>query len=389
MKVFPYFGAHPQNATLLHTFPSGAKVKFAHLEHERTVFDWQGSQIALIGFDELTHFTEDQFFYMLSRNRSMSGVPGYVRATCNPDVDSWVRKFIDWWIDKNGDPIPEHLGVIRFFIRQNDEIIWGASRQELTDKYGEDCKPKSFTFIAANIFDNKILMEKDPSYLANLKALSRVQRMRLLGGNWNVRAASGLYFQREWFPVVDVIPGGWSRIIRYWDRASTKPNEANRNPDWTVGLKLYSYPDGTFVVADVRRMRDTPAQVRRFMKNTAQQDGYDVAVGLEQEPGSSGQADIDDLVRMLAGYEIIVNKPSTDKITRAEPVSSQVEHGNMKVLRAPWNEDFFKETENFPPDEAAGLKSFDNTNAGHDDQVDALSGAFNEIAGQISTLDVL
>jgi hypothetical protein len=47
-----------------------------------------------IGFDELTHFSESQFFYMLSRNRSMCGVRPYVRATTNPDADSWVATFI-------------------------------------------------------------------------------------------------------------------------------------------------------------------------------------------------------------------------------------------------------------------------------------------------------
>ena len=77
-------------------FPSGAKLKFAHLEHEKTKYDWQGSQIPLIGFDELTHFSRSQFLYMLSRNRSTCGVRPYIRATTNPDADSWVADFIAW-----------------------------------------------------------------------------------------------------------------------------------------------------------------------------------------------------------------------------------------------------------------------------------------------------
>ena len=78
-----------------------SKVTFAHIERDEDVHKWQGSQICEIGFDELTHFSEKTFFYMLSRNRSTCGVKPHVIATCNPDADSWVAKFIEWWIDKD------------------------------------------------------------------------------------------------------------------------------------------------------------------------------------------------------------------------------------------------------------------------------------------------
>jgi terminase large subunit-like protein len=63
-----------QAPDLLWRFPSGAKIGFGHLEHDKTVLDWQGAQTPLICFDELTRFTRAQFFYMLSRNRSTCGV---------------------------------------------------------------------------------------------------------------------------------------------------------------------------------------------------------------------------------------------------------------------------------------------------------------------------
>ena len=73
---------------------------------------------------------------MLSRNRSDSGVPGYIRATCNPDADSWVAEFIEWWIDQNtGYPIPERSGEIRYMYRQNDTIYWSDSREELWERF--------------------------------------------------------------------------------------------------------------------------------------------------------------------------------------------------------------------------------------------------------------
>ncbi len=90
MGLYPLAGATPMIGSHDWRFPSGANVGFRHLQHEVTKLDWQGAQVALIGFDELTHFTESQFFYMFSRNRSMCGVRPYIRATTNPDAASWV-----------------------------------------------------------------------------------------------------------------------------------------------------------------------------------------------------------------------------------------------------------------------------------------------------------
>lgn len=375
-SLYPKFGGRPREAALEWNFPSGFRMKFAHLEYEKSVYDWQGSQIPFIGFDELTHFSEKQFFYMLSRNRSTSGVPGYIRATCNPDCDSWVRKFIDWWIDERGFPIKERCGVVRWFIRHHDEIIWAGSKEELIEAYGDIQIPKSFTFIQSLLKDNQILMQKDPSYLSNLMALDNVERQRLLDGNWNIRPAAGMYFQKSWFPLVDAIPAGWIRCVRYWDRAATEPSQANKDPDWTVGLKLYKYPDGTWLIGDIERFRSKPLEVERRIKSMASLDGRRVEIFGEQDPGSAGVADAGNFIRMLQGFIVHVRKVTKDKVTRAKPVSAQCQAGNVKMLKAKWNDAFFPEVENFP-------------SGAHDDQVDTLSGAFNEMAGGLSILDVL
>ena len=387
-NMYKQFRGHPREGILEWTFPSGAALKFSHLEHVRSVLDWQGAQIPFIGFDELTHFTEYQFFYMLSRNRSTSGVKSYIRATTNPDSESWVRKLIDWWIGPDGFPIPERSGVVRWFIRIDDELIWADTSEELTNQYGTDQIPKSFTFIPSSIHDNKILMDKDPGYLSSLMALARVERLRLLGGNWNVRPTAGSYFQKEWFPIVKAIPSGWSRIVRYWDRAATVPNEQNPNPDWTAGVKLYSYPDGRCLVASVVRERNTPLNIQKLIFNTASHDGQACHIYIEEEPGSSGVADADAYVRLLRGYVVHKSKPTRDKGTRALPVSAQAEAGNILVLEAPWNDAFFKELESFEP-EGTSIKTRTTTNADapKDDQVDGLSGSFNESVGTPSMLD--
>lgn len=379
VKLYPLVDGYPRPSNLDWTFPSGVSVSFEHMEHSSDYLNWQGSQIPLICFDELTHFTEQQFFYMMSRNRSTSGIPGYIRATTNPDVDSWVRNIIDWWIGEDGYAIPERSGVIRWFIRLNDSLVWADSREELEEIYGPECMPKSLTFIAAKLADNQILMQKDPSYLASLKALPLVDRERLLGdlskgGNWNIRATAGTVFRQEWFPMVDTIPHGFLRAIRFWDRAATEPNPANKDPDWTRGLKMYFYPGGDVVIGDLKSIRSTPGQVETFIESVAAADGRSVRIMAQQDPGSAGVKEADYFVRMLRGYDVGTVTYNENKIARTKPVSAQAEHGKVKVLKAPWNKSFFSELVSFP-------------DGSHDDIVDALSGAYNEITNMVSTID--
>ena len=177
-----------------------SKLKFSHLEYEKNIYDWQGSQIPFIGFDELTHFTKKMFFYLLTRNRSVCGVKPYVRATCNPDPDSWVADFISWWIDQDtGFPIPEREGQLRYLIVDGDNYIWGDSAQEVIDKAWYMLEEqvnksgidpmyfvKSVTFISGSIYDNKELLMVDPAYLGNLMAQDEDTKNALLKGNWKV-----------------------------------------------------------------------------------------------------------------------------------------------------------------------------------------------------------
>ena len=362
-KLYSLHGINgvPRESSLEWFFPAGSKIKFGHLDHDNDKFNWQGAQIPLLGFDELTHFSWSQFMYMFSRNRSVSGVPSYIRATTNPDPDSWVRNMIRWWIDEEtGYAIPERSGRIKWFVVENDKIIWGDSKEELLAQDPERL-PKSFSFVASTIYDNKILLASDPGYLASLKALSRFEREQLLMGNWNVRPTAGMFFQRHTFEVVDAIPAG-TRKVRYWDRAATKKTETN-DPDYTVGLKLEKDKDNILYITDLVRLQNTPLGVQNAIKNTAKQDGPSVRIGIEQDPGQAGVSEADYLIRLLQGLNAKTYKASKDKITRALPASAQAEAGNIKVLRAAWNEDLFRELENFP-------------DGAHDDIVDALSGAF-------------
>ena len=200
VKLYPLLNAEPRESSLDWKFPSGAKISFRHLEFEKNKYDWQGAQIPFLGFDELTHFTESMFFYLLSRNRSGCGVKPYVRATCNPDPESWVYKLISWWIDPDtGFPILERRGVVRYFIKYGANYIWGDNYDEVYDKAEHIIKPmmedsglkkedfiKSITFVSGSIYDNKMGLQNDPSYPGNLLSQDEDTRRQLLEGRWKI-----------------------------------------------------------------------------------------------------------------------------------------------------------------------------------------------------------
>lgn len=291
--LYPLVGGVGREHRLDWKFPSGAKVRFDQLQYEKTKNEYQGAQIALLCFDELTHFTETQFWYMLSRARSTCGVKPSVRATCNPEAESWVAKLIAWWIDPvTGLAIEERSGVVRWISRVNlngtETIVYGETKEELQQKY-PNCLPKSLTFIPAKLSDNKILCEKDPSYEANLSLLPRIERERLLGGNWKVSEESVIqpedlvrYSCRGENYVLDlhgqivVIPIPSCRRFAVVDTAGTSKEKAEqkkgKEASWSVcSVWDYSHSHDALMLVKVWRDRvgwiDLKAGVQATLKD--------------------------------------------------------------------------------------------------------------------------
>lgn len=313
------------------SFPSGATLSFGYLETERDKFRYQGAEFQYIGFDELTHFTETQYTYLFSRLRRLEGseIPMRIRCASNPGGvgHEWVRsRFID--------PSPAELA-----------------------------KEERF-FVPAKLQDNPFLDQA--AYLESLQALDPVTRAQLRDGNWEIQA-KGEMFKREWFDFVDAAPRG-CRKVRFWDMASTEPNKADPNPDWTVGL-LMGEKSGEYYVLDVFRCRKNPGDRDRAIQATLQLDQIDVKQRMEKEPGSSGKDVILNFAKTLfrgRNFEGIASTGS--KIVRAGPFSSACKNGLVHIVKASWNTAFITELELFPQE---GV---------HDDQVDAASGAYLQLS---------
>lgn len=175
--------------------------------------------------------------------------------------------------------------------------------------------------------------------------------------------AEGNVFRPDAMPIVDAIPAG-TRFVRGWDFAGTEEGKAS-DPDWTAGAKLGKTPDGRYVIADMRRFRGAPHDVESGVHNAAKADGNAVTVRIPQDPGQAGKAQVQYFAKRLDGFTVHSKPISGDKVTRAEPFASQVNVGNVMMLRGEWNDALVSEMRMFP-------------NGAHDDQVDALSDAFDE-----------
>lgn len=347
-------------------FPAGGRLKFSHLQYESTVYSHHSAAYAFIGFDELQTFTKKQFTYMMSRNRPGPGFNGkaYARAGCNPDAESWLRDFLAWYINPDtGYVIKERCGVVRYFTIEDNEFVWVDKDWRSSDGTG----PKSFTFIEASIDDNKILMQKDPSYKANLHTQDWVTRERLLKGNWNATYKGGM-FDPKWFKIEtrDRIPKAM-KLYRYWDMAATEVKDG-KDPDFTAGVLGGMY-QGEFWICDIDLWQKGPAYSEKNIKRIARSDGRDVAIGMEEEKGSAGKHVMSHYQKnVLTGYEFHADPVSGSKSDRATPWCALAEQGLVHLVDGPNRAAFLAQAAAFPK-------------GAHRDMIDAGSGLYKIATG--------
>lgn len=311
-------------------FPSGATLEFGYMEGPRDHFNYQGAAYQFVGIDEAVNTRERQAMYMFSRLRKLKGVQ-----------------------------IP-----IRFRLASNPPSREQASRGEWVKRryVDKETREPGVVFIPSKLQDNPYLDAEE--YIQSLNKLDPITRAQLLYGDWDIEAA-GEFFRREWFRVVDSVPEADVECrVRFWDLAASVPKKG-RDPDWTAGALMCRTKHNQWYLESVVRFQKTPRDTERLIRQVADMDGKDVAIRMEQEGGSSGLTAIDHYSRyVLAGYDFR-GKPARDsKTNRAAPFASQLEAGNLQLVRGAWNKDFIDEAILFPI-------------GAHDDQIDAVSGAYD------------
>lgn len=218
------------------TFPSGAVIYFGNMANSDSFLNYQGLSFAFIGFDELTHFTQEEYEYLFSRNRADGpGVRVYIRATANPGGigHGWVKeRFIT--------PVPPNTTY-----RYETEVVDNKGKKTRV------CRDR--IFIPSSVWDNKELLANDPNYLANLAMLPEAKKRALLYGDWD--SFSGQVFtewrnhpensDRRYTHVIEPfeIPYEWRRY-RSFDFGYAKPFAVQWwaiNPDGVVFLYRQLY----------------------------------------------------------------------------------------------------------------------------------------------------
>ena len=343
-------------------FPSGATVSFGYLDGPRDHFNFQSSEFQFVGLDELVNIRKNQAIYMFSRLRKLTSeaylnnlrtFPKY-KAFTDEEIDAFYRLY---------ETIP-----LRFRCASNPPTQEQMSRGSwVKEKYvDERTRDKSVIFIPAWMKDNPYL-EKD-GYEKSLSKLDPVTRKQLKEGDWDIRV-KGRMFDRSWFEIVNEAPAGVQQV-RYWDLAATEKTEDNE-PCYSAGVKM-SVKDGIYYVESVIRFQKSPRQVELIIRQTADMDGKNVHVYMEQEPGSGGVNTIDNYRRkVLPEFVFKGRKKITSKLEDAAPFSSQAEAGNVKLVKGHWNNEFLEESEVFPDGKFK-------------DQIDAASGAFRELASPVT-----
>jgi phage terminase large subunit-like protein len=381
---------------MIATFPNGATVKWQSMQHEVDKFNIQGLEFTFIGVDEGTQFTWPQLEYMMSRLRSNSRHPSRMVISCNPDPDHELRKMIDWYLDDKGYPNPDKDGVIRWFVRIDDQYKWGDSKKELIEKYerpgGKKVRPVSFSFISSTIKDNPPMMINNPDYLSQLEGLNEVDRARLLYGNWDARPEGANYFKRSFLKEVDVIPLNCT-FVRAYDKAGTERSTGNKTPDFTAGIKIAKDQDGYYyLIGDYHpEFKDTGEWSTdtdgRFCKKAgerdtiiqkqAEHDGSDVVIVFPVDPGQAGGSEFLTSSRELINLGYIVEKDPTAsnkaKLTRFSPFANLAQNGFVRILKSSFSLDTYealmKELESFD-----GMRS---TGSRKDDWCDCISSGIN------------
>lgn len=362
-------------------FPWGATISFRGYEDDKASDNYRGLQISAAMIDEGNQLKEDHIWMLLSCLRSEAKMDGNIWITCNPDPDSYLARWVDWYLYPKDHPLggrvdPDKSGRIRYFIRCGEETLWDEDKETLVERvkttYGiKNPKPLSFTFIGGNIYSNPLLIKNNPMYLANLESLRRVAKERDLYGNWYVREEEAGYFKREWLgEPLRTPPKDVNNRVRAWDLAGSIPSETNSNPDWTVGVLMSKDTNGKYCIEHVERFRARHGEVLDRIVEVARRDGDDVTIIIPKDAGQAGATAAAYHVGVLAeqGFKCKVQGTSKSKLKRFEPASCSMEVGNFTIVQGDWNEPFFDELEAFD-----GLAS---SRTKKDDQVDGVSDGF-------------
>lgn len=323
----------------------------------------------MIAFDECQQLDGDNVFYALSRLRSTRvNYPLQAYATCNPDPDSFLMRFVEHSLDEYLVPVRKDVYENRFFVRDGSGLHFFDKLEDAQKEYGTlGTSPiKSYKFVPGSIFDNPIGLAQNEGYIATLKALPPVESRRLLHGAW-VREQKSGFFKRDWVGFESYPNMLAQKRVRCWDLAFSEPSEARPRVDASAGVLMSKDKQSVYTVEDVIVLRKRVHDVEKTIFETAERDGVGVTIGLPKDPGATAGAYCQDLARRLSekGYSVRLIRPEKGKLQRFLPFASAAEAGYVRIVKSDWTENYINE-----------LEQTEFSSKTFDDQADATSDCF-------------
>jgi len=324
-------------------FPSGATLSFGYLDGPRDHYSFQSSEYQFVGIDECVNIREHQALYMFSRLRKRADSPVPIRFRCasNPPTRDQLQRGA--WVKRRYiDPDTRNPGSL---------------------------------FLPSLMPDNPHINREE--YMKSLYNLDPITRQQLIHGDWDIKV-QGEFFKREWFNIVDKLPPkeDIDSCVRFWDMAATQEKAKGKQPARTSGCRMYRTKHNQWFIDSIVKFRKTPLDTEQIIKQTADMDGKYFPIRMEWEGGSGGAITIDHYTRyILPGFDFRGRRPPSSKAERASPFASQAEAGNVFLVKGQWLADFLDEADTFP-------------NGEFKDQIDSVSGAFNELAPNNNVLEI-
>lgn len=323
---------------------------FGSLENENAKYKYDGAEFDFVGIDEVRHFTQAQYTYLLTRIRGTIDVPRRLRAFTNPGA-LWIRE--------------------RFGIQRPSP----ANGQGRAMQLG----PEGRRFVPAFLDENPHLLASDQLYIEKLMAQDPVTRAQMLNGDWWIQAGGNMFkiagqdgtppgcgyivLPASKLPPID----SYAAVMRIVDLAATEPSFANPDPDWMRAQLWALTSDGFYHCIDQESARIGPGHVEAWLEDLVKRDirrHPQTGWVLEREAGSEAKMWVEGIVRrftsrgLIPHSQIFIDRPTTDKVTRARDYAAAVSRGLVAVVHADWTEDFLDEHRVFPAHDR------------HDDQVD-------------------
>lgn len=409
-NMYPLFKAGANKTSKTWKFPSGALQEYSHMYNTGDEQSHRGRGYSMVGFDEIDQFTPDMVRMLMTCLRSEADMDSFLVGTLNPNVDSWCLPLVEYYLLKDGSPDQDKCGEIRWYVMHNNEMLFGPSEDWFKEHHPDKVyvhmpnqdepvyvRPKRFSYVFFNVFDNPLFLKVNPAYLSELQNLPDHERASQLWGNWYSREKGVSVFRSDWLKKTDFVPKD-VHCVRAWDKAYS--DNISKYPDYTASVKMYKDSVGRYYICgeyhedlidDFKkgediiygRFRKLAGQRNEWMIEQANFDGDDCTIVIPSESGA-GKGEEQEMTKMFIehGFKVRgakVGNAKGAKMKRFTTFTSACQNGVVYILEDSFSNKatlrkFLNELENFDGERSTATKK--------DDWVDAVSDCFLTLCSQ-------